>query len=311
MVSVAEVLAYLHRVEEIPFMPRLDPDIETAKLSGVKQDEFAGSGDLSWLSPSQAQRDPERVQRFRGTLLIAPQFCNRLASGELPVVVPCSHPKYAFSIVVLQFFNDLVETRWPQSREPSVARDAQIGRDVVLGAGAVIGPDTIIGDEVVIGPNTCIAHATVQSNVRIGGNCSIGFQGFGYDRAPNGGYIRFPHLGRVVIEEGVDIGSNTCIDRGALGETRIGRGAKIDNLVHIAHNVVVGPETLVIANSMLGGSVKIDSEVWIAPSVSVMNQVEIGAGAVLGMGAVVLKSVLAGETVVGNPARSLTTRSKP
>jgi UDP-3-O-[3-hydroxymyristoyl] glucosamine N-acyltransferase len=109
----------------------------------------------------------------------------------------------------------------------------------------------------------------------------------------------------VEIEENVEIGSNTCIDRGALGNTIVRSGAKIDNLVHLAHNVVVGCNALVIANSMIGGSTVIEEGAWIAPSVSVMNQVSIGKSSILGMGAVVIKDVADGAVMVGNPAKAL------
>jgi len=129
--------------------------------------------------------------------------------------------------------------------------------------------------------------------------------GFGYERDSGGRYWRFPHVGKVVIEADVEIGSNTCIDRGAIGETRIGRASKIDNLVHIAHNVTLAPNSIVIANAMLGGSVHVGEGAWIAPSASIMNQAHIGARAIVGLGAVVLKSVDADTTVVGNPAKPL------
>ena len=86
-------------------------------------------------------------------------------------------------------------------------------------------------------------------------------------------YWRFPHIGGVEIEDRVEIGSNTCIDRGSIGNTIIGSGVKIDNLVHVAHNVVIGSNSIVIANSMIGGSTCIGSGVWVAPSVSIINQI--------------------------------------
>jgi UDP-3-O-[3-hydroxymyristoyl] glucosamine N-acyltransferase len=112
-------------------------------------------------------------------------------------------------------------------------------------------------------------------------------------------------MGGVLIGENVEIGSNTCIDRGSLGDTQVGDGCKIDNLAHVAHNVVLGRNTLVIANSMLGGSAKVGANVWIAPSVSVLNQVSVGDGATLGMGAVVLKDVPSSKIIIGNPGREL------
>jgi UDP-3-O-[3-hydroxymyristoyl] glucosamine N-acyltransferase len=224
------------------------------------------------------------------------------------VVVPCEHPKFAFTSLVNHFFPAAVVTAWPGVDEPAIDGSARIGSRVLLSHGVVIGSGVEIGDDVRIGPNTCVANTTIANEVTIGANCTIGLPGFGYDKSPTGEYLRFPHLGRIRIGNGVDIGSNTCIDRGSLGDTLIGDGAKIDNLVHIAHNVVLGKRVVVIANSMIGGSTTVDDDVWIAPSASLMNQVKIGSAAVLGLGSVVLKDVPADAVMVGNPARPLEPR---
>ena len=115
--------------------------------------------------------------------------------------------------------------------------------------------------------------------------------------------VPFPHLGRVVLEDGVTVGANTCIDRGALGETRVGARTRVDNLVHIAHNVRIGADCAVIAHAMIAGGVVVGDGAWIAPAAAVRNQRSVGAGALVGMGAVVVRDVAPGATVAGNPAR--------
>ncbi len=119
----------------------------------------------------------------------------------------------------------------------------------------------------------------------------------------NGTMTKFIHLGGVLIQDNVEIGSNTSIDRGTLGNTIIRKGVKIDNQVHIAHNCDIGEDVVVIAQSMVGGSVKIGNRSWIAPSVVIMNGITIGSDATCGLGAVITKSVKDGDTVMGNPAR--------
>lgn len=131
----------------------------------------------------------------------------------------------------------------------------------------------------------------------------IGADGFGYQRNESGELEKFPHLGGVVIEDNVEIGSNTCIDRGTLGDTIIREGSKIDNLVHIAHNVIVGRHAIVIAHSMVGGSVRIGDYAWVSPSACLRDVISIGDRSTVGLGAVVVKDVPDGGTVMGTPAR--------
>jgi len=133
----------------------------------------------------------------------------------------------------------------------------------------------------------------------------IGSDGFGYTRNEEGLVEKFPHMGGVVIEDDVEIGANTCIDRGALGNTFIGRSVKIDNLVHIAHNVVIEENSFIIANAMIAGSVQIGKNAWIAPSASVLQQLKIGDNALVGVGSVIRENVPANETWAGVPARKI------
>ena len=127
----------------------------------------------------------------------------------------------------------------------------------------------------------------------------------GFERAEGGEFVRLPHVGTVIIEDDVAIGSNTCIDRGTLGATVLRRGCKIDNLVHVAHNVVVGERSLIIAHAMIGGSAVVGADAWIAPNAAIMNKAIIGANSVVGLAAVVLKGTEPGQSVVGNPAKPL------
>lgn len=141
---------------------------------------------------------------------------------------------------------------------------------------------------------------TMGNNIRRGQHCSIGGEGFGFHNGR-----RFPHLGSITIGDDVEIGSNVCIDRGALGDTIIGARTKIDNLVHIAHNAVIGEDCLIVAQSGIGGSAVIGNGVFIGFGAKIKNKVRIGDGAIIGMGAVVICDVPTGETWAGIPARKL------
>ena len=182
----------------------------------------------------------------------------------------------------------------------SISSNVKIGHNVVIENNVVIEEFTIIGSNTVILKNTKIGK-----RVKIGCNNTIGGTGFGYEKNENNKYELIPHIGNVIIEDDVEIGNNTTIDKAVIGSTFIRKNSKVDNLVHIAHGVEIGENSLIIANSMIAGSVKIGKNVWVAPSVSILNKKTIKDNSVIGMGAVVLRDVENNEVIVGNPGKLL------
>ena len=152
----------------------------------------------------------------------------------------------------------------------------------------------MIGEDVGIG-NNCLIHSGVV----------IGVDGFGYEKDENGDYFKMAHIGGVTIGNDVEIGTNTCIDRGTLGSTIIEDNVKIDNLVHVAHNVQVKRNSMLIAQSMVGGITVVEENSWIAPGALLMNGIKIGENTTVGLGAVVTKNVDNNDVVAGVPAKSL------
>lgn len=208
-------------------------------------------------------------------------------------------------------FIKIVSSLFYVPNEPQIHRSALIDSKSVIGENVHIGPNVVIkrshiGNNVVIHGNCYIFENTIiGNNVIINPGTVIGADGFGYSKNADSSYEKFPHFGGVIIEDYVEIGSNTSIDRGTLGNTIIKKGVKIDNLVHIAHNVVIGENTLVIANSMIGGSTKIGKNCWISPSCSILNGLEIGDNVMIGMSSVVTKSIQANQTWTGSPAKPI------
>jgi UDP-3-O-[3-hydroxymyristoyl] glucosamine N-acyltransferase len=181
-----------------------------------------------------------------------------------------------------------------------------VGKNCYLGHNVVIEKNCSIGENVVIGHNSVVKQGTImENNITIGSNCTIGGVGFGYQKEESGEYKLIRHIGIVRICSNVDIGNNTCIDRAVLGETLIESNVKIDNLVHIAHNAKIRNNSLIIANAMVAGSCDIGPNVWVAPSSSILNGIKIERDAMIGMGAVVLKSVAQNAIMIGNPAKEL------
>lgn len=213
------------------------------------------------------------------------------------------NPKLTFAKIANKLFTPQVN----HAKHPTaiIHEDAEIDKNVFIGAHCVIGKG-FIGSGTVIHPNVTIYdNFYIGKNVIIHSGSVIGAEGFGYIRDEDGTAIQFPHVGGVIIEDYVEIGANTCIDRGALSNTIIREGVKIDNLVHVAHNVEVGSHTFLIANTMIGGSTKIGNRAYIAPSVSIRDHTTVGNDSFVGMAASVLKSIPDNETWTGIPAQPL------
>ena len=184
-----------------------------------------------------------------------------------------------------------------------------VGSDVSLGDRAQIHAHAVIEDDVRIGPECVLhPHATVRRGCALGARvvlqsgAVIGADGFGYAQDENRRHVLIPQMGRVVIEDDVEIGANTTVDRAVFGATRIGRGTKIDNLVHVAHNVEIGEDVAIAAAVFIAGSVRIGNRVLIGGLVGIRDHVEIGDDAIVQGDSGVARSIEAGQMVGGHPA---------
>jgi UDP-3-O-[3-hydroxymyristoyl] glucosamine N-acyltransferase len=261
---------------------------ERVVFKGIRTPEEARGSHITWL------KEPRYTQA--GLVITAKDYETRSN------LVLTENPRIAMAIVM-----NYVLRRQPMKsiHETAIVHpDAVIGADVQIGAGCVIG-------KCHIGAGTRIyARCYIGEGTYIGRNCEIwhgaviGSEGFGWERHKDK-YIKFPSVGNVYIGDNCSIGANTCIDRGALSDTVIENGCKIDNLVHIAHNAHIGRNSVIIANAMIAGGVEVGRDTWIAPSANILNGLTVGGGAVVGMGANVLKDVPDNETWVGNPAKKL------
>ncbi|WP_296378224.1 hypothetical protein [Winogradskyella sp.] len=262
------------------------------------------SGALSWCGDKNA----ELLGSIKTDSIVIVSKNNGYTSG-LENYLVVENPRRTFQEILTLFFS--------KHREPAISKRAflednvKIGKNVFIGHNVVIEENCEIGNDTIIMHNTTILSDTIiGSKVSIGCNNTIGGVGFGYEKNTKGNFELIPHIGNVVIKDNVDIGNNTCIDRAVLGSTILEDNVKIDNLVHIAHGVIVGRNSVVIANAMVAGSVKIGENSWIAPSSSILNKKEVGNNALVGMGAVVTKSVDDYAIVAGNPSRFIRTIEK-
>jgi UDP-3-O-[3-hydroxymyristoyl] glucosamine N-acyltransferase len=273
-------------------------------VRGVASLDDASVGDVTFMRSSDGLAKLQHG-RYPSAVILPPSLSHENLSQSGVAVIVSSNPRLAFMRTVRDFF-------------PPKRPFAGIHATAIIDAGANIHPTATIGPYCYVCEGSSVSegtvlfpHVTVCCPSKIGRNVTIhsgtviGADGFGYERNEAGELEAFPHIGGVVIEDDVEIGANTCIDRGTLGNTIICKGARVDNLVHIAHNVRIGARSAVIANSMLGGSVEIGEEAWIAPSATLLNKLKIGAKSTVGIGSLVTKNVADGEVVLGAPAMAI------
>lgn len=192
-----------------------------------------------------------------------------------------------------------------------IGANCYIGKDVVLGNGVILYPNVCVFDETIIGDHTIVWSGTViRERCIIGNHCifhtnvSIGADGFGYRPSDDGrGLVKIPQIGNVIIGHYVEIGANSCVDRAKFSSTIIGDGCKIDNLVQVAHNSVMGRSCIMAGHSGLAGSVTLGDGVMIGGSASIKDHTTIHSGATVGAGSGVMNDVAAGQTVLGYPAQ--------
>jgi UDP-3-O-[3-hydroxymyristoyl] glucosamine N-acyltransferase len=287
-----------------------DGSIEVRRVAAI---EDAAPGDLTFFV------NPRYAANLRTTRASA------VILGENAEAAPCAmlrtrHPYVAFAQAVGLFAD-------PWKPPSGVHPLASIGQDVTIGDDVSIGPFAVIGDRVRIGARSIVhSHVSIERDAEIGDDCVIharvsiherarigdrvilhdgvviGSDGFGFARRPDGTHQKIPQVGDIVIEDDVEIGANTAVDRPAVGETRIGKGTKIDNLVQIAHGVTIGRNVLLAAQVGVAGSVTIEDDVTLAGQVGVAGHITIGRGVIATAQTGIPSSVEPGAFVSGYPA---------
>ncbi len=215
--------------------------------------------------------------------------------------INCKNPKRVFFSILDNFWGNVRDNKIERT---SVVETKQIGENVYIGHHCFINKDVVIGNNVTIMHNVTIVCPTViKDNTIIHSGVIIGTDGFGYYQDEDGMNQKVMHYGGVQIGADVEVGANTCIDRGTIDDTVIGDNVKIDDLCLIAHNSQIGKNAMIVGKTAIGGSTVVGDNAYVAPSSAIMNQVKVEKGAYVGMGSIVLKDVKEGQKVFGNPAR--------
>ncbi len=288
-----------------------DPSIVITGVCGIKE---AKEGDITFLANS-------RYTNLIGETHASAIITSREVQSTPKPIIRIENPSLAFTRVISYALPSSV--RHPQGIHPSaiIGKNVVLSQDVALGAYVVIDDDVVIGDKTIIYPGCFIGHQS-----RIGNNCLIypnvsirektnignrviihsgtviGSDGFGFINI-KGIHEKIPQIGSVEIQDDVEIGANVAIDRARFDKTVIGKGTKIDNLVQIAHNVVIGENSIIVAQTGISGSTIIGKNVTLAGQSGLVGHIEVGDGAIIAAQAGVTKSVAANAIVSGYPAR--------
>ncbi|MBU1384304.1 MAG: UDP-3-O-(3-hydroxymyristoyl)glucosamine N-acyltransferase [Alphaproteobacteria bacterium] len=281
-------------------------------VSAVAPLAIAGEGDVAFLGD---RRFLDALSTTRAACVIVSASAAEAAPPDAAVIVT-GETQAAWARASLLFHRTIALTRSVTPAEvveddtvvlePGVVlgAGARIGRGTRVGANTVIGPGVHIGRDCVIGSNVTVGFALIGDRVRLLAGARIGEPGFGAAGSRTGP-VDVPQLGRVILQDGVSVGANSCIDRGAYADTVIGENTKIDNLVMIGHNCVIGRNCLMAANTGISGSVTVGDNVIFGGKAGVGDHLTIGEGARVAAGAGVLQDIPAGETWSGYPAKPL------
>ncbi|MEQ1614392.1 MAG: UDP-3-O-(3-hydroxymyristoyl)glucosamine N-acyltransferase [Hyphomicrobiaceae bacterium] len=256
-----------------------------------------------------------------GACLVQPAFVERMSSATVALVT--KSPYRGFAQALALFYPQAMRPRVavagsrhmvdPSARledgveiQPGaiVGAEAVIGRGTIIAAGAVVGYRCTIGRDSFIGPTATVTHALIGDRVILHAGVRIGQDGFGFAMGPRG-HLKVPQIGRVIIQDDVEIGANSTIDRGALKDTIIGEGTKIDNLVQIGHNVVMGRHCVIVGQCGIAGSTEVGDFVVMGGQAGLVGHIKVGAGTQVAGGSHVKDDVPPRSKLIGTPARPI------
>lgn len=272
-------------------------------VRGISSIGQAGAGDLAFCA-YEGEKGISCISNAHAGLILCKSSLKGKVSNPNSQLVFLENPRFVFVHFVNMLKNHDRSGSFI-SPHAAIAKSAQIGSNCQIGAFATIGEGCVIGDGAVIEDGASITNCTVGSRCVIQGRVAIGSDGFAYERHPDGGLERFPHLAGVVIGDDVEICANSSIARGSLTDTAIGNGTKLDALVHVAHNVRIGEKCQLAAGTIIGGSTVIGNSCWTGLNSTLKNTIKVGNSVLVAAGACVIADVPDDDIVAGVPAKSI------
>lgn len=270
-----------------------DPDFI---IKGIKSLEEAREEEISFI---ESDKMIEKMEQSKAAAFIVPLSI----ANFIKPIIRCSNSRLAWA-KALEYFNPRPKPQPGVHPTAALGQGVKIGEGVSIGAGVVIGDNVTIGDDTYIHPRVVIEDGvTIGKKVIIQGGAVIGSDGFGFVTTSPGQHYKIPHIGGVIIEDEVEIGANVCIDRGTMGCTIVKKGSKIDNLVHLGHNVILGEGCLIVAQVGISGSVQLGDRVIMAGQVGTVGHINIGSDTVIAGRGGVTGNVPPGSFYSGFPAR--------
>lgn len=317
---MADMVFYRHskaktikEIAEITKAEIFTKERETEQIENVCSIASAGENDICFFYD---KKNKQMAEKIKAKACITTQELMHLVPEKVIVLI-VENPKKAFIDLLTAFYQEY-RPNAKIEKDAFIAQTAKIGNNCYIGHGVVIEDDVVIGDNCIIEANAVIAHGCkIGNNCRIGNNASIAYclmgndcyiytgarigqDGFGFS-VIDGQHKRIPQIGRVIIGDDVEVGANTCIDRGALDDTIIGRGTRVDNLVQIAHNDKIGNCCILVSQTGIAGSCTLGDYVVCGGQVGLADHVNIGTGVQIGAQSGVMRDIEPGAIMMGTP----------
>lgn len=288
MFTIKDLIEYLREINVF-----IDYHDDSHLLIGFSPISSTKENTVSWTSSLALD-----YEKIKSKVVLCPKSLSYPSETDF-LLIPVSNPRLIFTKILRKFF--------PRLSKGTISKHAILGKNCKIGNNVSIGHYSILGDNVEIGDNSIIYNnVVIERNTKIGRNCVIksgsiiGEEGFGFEKDENEIPLFIPHLAGVTIGDYVEIGSLSTICRGTLEDTVLGNYVKIDDHVHIAHNVIIEERVMIVACAEVSGSVHIKKGSWIAPNCSIIDRVQIGENCLIGIGSLVVKSIKNQSVVKGN-----------